>query len=54
MFFKTGGIKNPNDAMDPLKTPAWSEQTLFLATRGATDYNMVLFYQSIIIRSYLT
>jgi len=32
------GASNPNDLSDPTKTPDWREQTLFLATRGATDY----------------
>ena len=32
------GAKSPNDASDPARSPKWSEQTLFLATRGATDY----------------
>jgi hypothetical protein len=34
------GAKGPNDMTDPTKSPNWDEQTLFLATRGATDYNM--------------
>ena len=34
------GAKGPNDAAAPTKTPTWGEQTLFLATRGATDYKM--------------
>eukprot|EP00418_Pyrodinium_bahamense_P034373 CAMPEP_0179146836 /NCGR_PEP_ID=MMETSP0796-20121207/70941_1 /TAXON_ID=73915 /ORGANISM="Pyrodinium bahamense, Strain pbaha01" /LENGTH=528 /DNA_ID=CAMNT_0020847371 /DNA_START=21 /DNA_END=1607 /DNA_ORIENTATION=- len=32
------GAKNPNDMSDPTRTPDWKEQTLFLATRGVTDY----------------
>lgn len=34
------GAKSPNDAEDPTKTPDWQQQTIFLATRGASDYNM--------------
>lgn len=34
------GAQNPNDMSTPSKTPDWKEQTLFLATRGAIDYNM--------------
>lgn len=34
------GANNPNDLSDPLKQPAWEAQTLFLATRGATDSQM--------------
>lgn len=34
------GATNPNDMSNPGKTPKWEEQTLFLATRGATDYHM--------------
>ena len=34
------GAASPNDAHDPLKSPDWSRQTLFLATRGATKYSM--------------
>jgi hypothetical protein len=34
------GVAGPNDMSKPTKSPDWSGQTLFLATRGATDYNM--------------
>lgn len=34
------GAKNPNDGSDLTKSPLWDEQTLFLATRGVTDYSM--------------
>lgn len=32
------GARPPNDASDPTKPPDWAGVTLFLATRGATDY----------------
>jgi len=32
------GAKAPNDMANPTASPVWEEQTLFLATRGATDY----------------
>ena len=35
------GARDPNHWAEPTKTPNWEEQTLFLATRGVTDYNMV-------------
>ncbi|CAE7938475.1 pex16 [Symbiodinium sp. KB8] len=35
------GARDPNDWSQPAKPPTWEEQTLFLATRGVTDYNMV-------------
>lgn len=35
------GAANPNDMSEPKKTPDWTKQTLFLATRGVTDYKMV-------------
>ena len=35
------GARDPNDWSQPAKTPTWEEQTLFLATRGVLDYNMV-------------
>ena len=28
------GAANPNDMSEPKKTPDWTKQTLFLATRG--------------------
>ena len=34
------GARAPNVVSDLGMTPDWSEQTLFLATRGATDYHM--------------
>lgn len=34
------GAASPNDMSDPTRSPDWSGQTLFLATRGATDYGM--------------
>lgn len=34
------GANNPNDMLNPWKTPDWKQQTLFLATRGATNYSM--------------
>jgi len=34
------GSSNPNDMAEPTKPPNWREQTLFLATRGVTDYLM--------------
>jgi len=34
------GAQNPNDMNDPTRSPDWAQQTLFLATRGATDYKM--------------
>jgi hypothetical protein len=34
------GAKPPNDITNPTKSPNWDEQTLFLATRGATNYSM--------------
>ena len=33
------GNKSPNDLVHPTVTPDWSEQTLFLATSGVTDYH---------------
>jgi hypothetical protein len=33
------GAGNPNDMSNPTKTPDWRQHTLFLATRGVTDYN---------------
>ena len=33
------GAHNPNDMANPRRAPAWEEQTVFLATRGATDYD---------------
>jgi hypothetical protein len=34
------GASSPNDMANPTFSPDWSTQTLFLATRGATAYNM--------------
>eukprot|EP00927_Polykrikos_kofoidii_P003257 TRINITY_DN11296_c0_g1_i1.p1 TRINITY_DN11296_c0_g1~~TRINITY_DN11296_c0_g1_i1.p1 ORF type:complete len:477 (-),score=63.23 TRINITY_DN11296_c0_g1_i1:81-1511(-) len=34
------GAKGPNDMSNPTATPDWTEQTLFLATRGVTDFKM--------------
>lgn len=34
------GVANPNDMANPTSTPNWATQTLFLATRGATNYSM--------------
>ena len=34
------GASSPNDMANPTLSPVWSTQTLFLATRGATEYNM--------------
>jgi hypothetical protein len=32
------GAADPNDMANPTKSPEWRKQTLFLATRGATDW----------------
>jgi len=40
------GASNPNDMLEPTKTPDWTQQTLFLATRGVTDYGMNYCYAS--------
>ena len=32
------GAAEPNDMRDPSRAPEWAQQTLFLATRGATEY----------------
>jgi len=34
------GAQSPNDMSEPTRTPDWKQQTLFLATKGVTDYNM--------------
>lgn len=34
------GAMNPNNMANPKESPDWKKQTLFLATRGVTDYNM--------------
>jgi hypothetical protein len=34
------GASSPNDMTDPTRSPDWGSQTLFLATRGATRFNM--------------
>lgn len=34
----TGNV-GPNDLRHPTKRPDWHEQTLFLATRGSTEYD---------------
>ena len=34
------GPPSPNDMAHPTQPPDWASQTLFLATRGATDYAM--------------
>ena len=34
------GARSPNDMADPTRSPDWGSQTLFLATRGASLYNM--------------
>lgn len=34
------GNRNPNTMSDPTRPPDYKYQTLFLATRGVTDYNM--------------
>lgn len=34
------GASSPNDMANPTLSPDWSTQTLFLAIRGATQYNM--------------
>jgi hypothetical protein len=34
------GAAAPNDMRAPTRRPDYDTQTLFLATRGATDYNM--------------
>ena len=34
------GAAGPNDMANPTRSPDWAGQTLFLATRGATDYAM--------------
>ena len=36
----TSGSGNPNDMSNPTTSPNWQEQTLFLATRCATNYTM--------------
>ena len=33
------GASAPNDMANPTVSPVWAQQTLFLATRGATDYD---------------
>jgi len=56
------GANNPNDMSEPTKTPNWQEQTLFLATRGATDYlmnychaaNMVITRVGFVLSSFVT
>ena len=35
------GAQNPNSMSNPRRSPDWSKQTLFLATRGGTDYYKV-------------
>ena len=45
------GARNPNDARDPTRSPAWSEQTTFLATRGVTDYAMVYCHAADMVRT---
>lgn len=34
------GVASPNDMSEPTRSPNWGEQTVFLATRGVTDYHM--------------
>jgi len=34
------GASNPNNMSNPTQSPDWKQQTLFLATRGATSYTM--------------
>jgi hypothetical protein len=34
------GANPPNDKSNPTKSPNWESQTVFLATRGVSDYNM--------------
>jgi hypothetical protein len=36
----SGANGGPNDMINPERSPNWQEQTVFLATRGATDYHM--------------
>ena len=35
------GAQDPNNWSEPTRSPNWEEQTLFLATRGVTQYSMV-------------
>ena len=42
---------SPNDARDPTRSPAWSEQTTFLATRGVTDYATVYCHAADMVRT---
>ena len=34
------GAADPNDMQRPTESPDWQRQTLFLATRGASNYSM--------------
>ena len=38
------GAADPNDWSDPAFSPDWAEQTLFLSTNGATDYEAAYCY----------
>jgi len=40
------GASNPNAMSDPTQSPDWTQQTLFLATRGATDFHMKYCFES--------
>ena len=39
-YTSIAGSQNPNDMSSPLRSPDWSRQTLFLATRGANQYSL--------------
>jgi hypothetical protein len=44
------GASDPNDMANPTKSPKWHEQTLFLATRGATDWLTTYCYADDMVR----
>jgi len=56
------GASNPNDMSNPTKSPDWSTQTVFLATRGVTDpymeycyaWDMVTTRVGFVLSSYVT
>lgn len=48
---KITGSRDPNDMFNPTTTPDWKDQTLFLATRGATDYNMNYCYNHDMVKT---
>jgi len=40
------GVSNPNDMSNPTQSPDWTQQTLFLATRGLHHFEMKYCYAS--------